>query len=108
MNPFNDINISEILPQREPFLFVDRLVHYDERETVTAFLVPVEHLLVEDGHLTAAAGKTRNQLLTEQKQIIIMIPLSPHEGGGTSQGRNSHAGFDFQQIQNEPGASGRA
>ena len=40
MNPFNDINISEILPQREPFLFVDGLVHYDERETVTAFLVP--------------------------------------------------------------------
>ena len=37
MSPFDKISISEILPQREPFLFVDCLVHYDERETVTAF-----------------------------------------------------------------------
>ena len=36
MSPFDKISISEILPQREPFLFVDCLVHYDERETVTA------------------------------------------------------------------------
>ena len=53
MSPFNDIDVKDILPQREPFLFVDRLVHYDERETVTEFTVPVEHLLVKDGYLTA-------------------------------------------------------
>ena len=53
MNPFLDITASEILPQREPFVFVDRLVHYDERETVTVFTVPAEHLLVADGYLTA-------------------------------------------------------
>ena len=54
MSPFDKISICEILPQREPFLFVDRLVHYDERETGTAFTVPADHLLVEDGHLAAA------------------------------------------------------
>ena len=53
MSPFDNISASEILPQREPFVFVDRLVHYDERETVTAFTVPAEHLLVADGYLTA-------------------------------------------------------
>ena len=53
MSPFDTISASEILPQREPFVIVDRLVHYDERETVTAFTVPVEHLLVADGYLTA-------------------------------------------------------
>ena len=53
MSPFDTISASEILPQREPFVFVDRLVHYDERETVTAFTVPAEHLLVADGYLTA-------------------------------------------------------
>ena len=53
MSPFDNISASEILPQREPFVFVDRLVHYDERETVTAFTVPEEHLLVADGYLTA-------------------------------------------------------
>jgi predicted hotdog family 3-hydroxylacyl-ACP dehydratase len=53
MSPFDEIAIGGILPQREPFLFVDRLVHWDERETVTAFTVPADHLLVEDGRLTA-------------------------------------------------------
>ena len=53
MSPFNDISVSEILPQREPFLFVDRLVHYDERETVTEFRIAADHLLVADGYLTA-------------------------------------------------------
>ena len=53
MSPFDEIAIGGILPQREPFLFVDRLVYWDERETVTAFTVPADHLLVEDGRLTA-------------------------------------------------------
>ena len=44
MSPFDEIAAREILPQREPFVFVDRLVHYDERETVTVFTVPAEHL----------------------------------------------------------------
>ena len=53
MSPFDNISASEILPQREPFVFVDRLVHYDERETVTEFRVTADHLLVADGYLTA-------------------------------------------------------
>ena len=80
MNPFNDINISEILPQREPFLFVDGLVHYDERETVTSFLVPAEHLLVEDGYLTAA-GILENMAQSSAARIgylcryILHVPV---------------------------------
>ena len=53
MSPFIDIPVSEILPQREPFVFVDRLVQYDERETVTEFTVRPDQLLVADGYLTA-------------------------------------------------------
>ena len=53
MSLFDTISAREILPQREPFVFVERLVHYDERETVTVFTVPEEHLLVADGYLTA-------------------------------------------------------
>ena len=53
MSLFEEIPAREILPQREPFVFVDRLVHYDERETVTVFTVPADHLLVADGRLTA-------------------------------------------------------
>jgi predicted hotdog family 3-hydroxylacyl-ACP dehydratase len=54
MSGFRDIAIREILPQRDPFLFVDELLHYDERETRTSYTVPAEHLLVEDGVLTAS------------------------------------------------------
>ena len=80
MSPFDKISISEILPQREPFLFVDRLVHYDERETVTAFTVPTDHLLVEDGHL-AAAGILENMAQSSAARIgylckyILHVPV---------------------------------
>ena len=80
MSPFNEINISEILPQRPPFLFVDRLEHYDERETVTSFTVPAEHLLVEDGHLTAS-GILENMAQSSAARIgylckyILHVPV---------------------------------
>jgi predicted hotdog family 3-hydroxylacyl-ACP dehydratase len=54
MSPFDEIDISEILPQRPPFLFVDRLERYDDSATVTSFTVPENHLLVENGHLSAS------------------------------------------------------
>ena len=41
MTPFKDIGIREILPQRDPFLFVDALEHYDEKETLTSFTVSI-------------------------------------------------------------------
>ena len=80
MSPFNKISICEILPQREPFLFVDRLVHYDEWETGTAFTVPADHLLVEDGHL-AAAGILENMAQSSAARIgylckyILHVPV---------------------------------
>ena len=80
MSVFNDLSVSDILPQREPFVFVDRLVHYDEQETVTAFTVPAEHLLVEDGHLTAA-GVLENMAQSSAARIgyvckfILHVPV---------------------------------
>ena len=77
MSPFDDIPVSEILPQREPFLFVDRLVQYDERETVTAFTVPAEHLLVEDGHLTAS-GILENMAQSSAARIGYLCKFILH------------------------------
>jgi predicted hotdog family 3-hydroxylacyl-ACP dehydratase len=80
MNPFDTIGIAGILPQREPFLFVDRLVRYDDRETVTAFTVPAGHLLVEDGHLTAS-GILENMAQSSAARIgylcryILHVPV---------------------------------
>lgn len=41
----------DILPQRPPFILIDRLTHYDEAVTSTRFLVPTGHLFVSDGRL---------------------------------------------------------
>lgn len=48
------IDIRNLLPQREPFIAVDRLVHYDETDVVTETLVREDCLFTEDGHFTAA------------------------------------------------------
>ena len=77
MSPFNEIAAGEILPQREPFVFVDRLVHYDERETVTAFTVPAEHLLVEDGYLTAS-GILENMAQSSAARIGYLCKFVLH------------------------------
>ena len=80
MSPFNEIEISEILLQRPPFLFVDRLERYDEVETVTSFSVPENHLLVEDGRLTAS-GILENMAQSSAARIgylckyILHVPV---------------------------------
>lgn len=37
---FEKIDILDLLPQRPPFVLIDRLVHFDEHRTVTRFTVP--------------------------------------------------------------------
>ena len=80
MSPFDQIAIGGILPQREPFLLVDRLVRYDDREAETSFTVPAEHLLVEDGHLTAS-GILENMAQSSAARIgyqckyILHVPV---------------------------------
>ncbi|MBW4870149.1 pseudouridylate synthase [Prevotella buccae] len=49
------IDIHELLPQREPFVMVDKLVYFDEKTTTTSFLVRENNLFVENGRLNACA-----------------------------------------------------
>ncbi|WP_417014761.1 pseudouridylate synthase [Alistipes sp.] len=51
---FEEIDILDLLPQRPPFVLIDRLVDFDERRTVTQFTVRENHLLCEAGRLQAA------------------------------------------------------
>ena len=51
---FEKIDILDLLPQRPPFVLIDRLVHFDEHRTVTRFTVPEGHLFCEEGCLQAA------------------------------------------------------
>ena len=49
------IDIHELLPQRKPFVMVDKLVYFDEKTTTTSFLVREDNLFVENGRLNACA-----------------------------------------------------
>ncbi len=54
MTDFEQIPVCNILPQRPPFLFVDRLLHYDEQVTRTSFRVPEDGIFVEGGRFQTA------------------------------------------------------
>lgn len=49
---FDKIDIHELLPQQEPFVMVDRLIHFDMERTVTRTEVTGSNLFVENGVFT--------------------------------------------------------
>jgi len=53
MQPF-PADILTLIPQRPPFVMVDKLEHFDHRTTITTFLVRPDNLFVHDGHLLPA------------------------------------------------------
>lgn len=46
---FLEIPIREILPQRDPFVMISHLLHYDEVVTRTRFLVTADNLFCQGG-----------------------------------------------------------
>ena len=60
-------NIQDLIPQRPPFVMIDKLLHSDEKHTITGFRVNEGNIFVENGEFrepglieniaqTAAAG----------------------------------------------------
>lgn len=49
-----EINIHDLLPQQEPFVMVDKLIHFDMEKTVTETLVVTDNIFSEDGFFTPA------------------------------------------------------
>jgi predicted hotdog family 3-hydroxylacyl-ACP dehydratase len=49
-----EFDISELLPQRDPFIMVDRLTYYDPVITKTVFKVNDDHLFCHDGIMEEA------------------------------------------------------
>ena len=45
-------DIISLIPQRPPFVMIDRLTGYDETIATTAFVVKPENIFVENGRLT--------------------------------------------------------
>ncbi len=54
MNEFEKVDVHTLLPQQEPFVMIDRLVHYDPVRTVTSFEVRADNIFVDNGHLSVA------------------------------------------------------
>ena len=54
MNGFEKIDVHTLLPQQEPFVMIDRLVHYDPVKTVTTLQVRADNIFADDGHLSVA------------------------------------------------------
>lgn len=53
MRAIEDITLKELIPQREPFVMIDRLLSCDMVAT-TEFEVREDNVFVEEGHLSAA------------------------------------------------------
>jgi 3-hydroxymyristoyl/3-hydroxydecanoyl-(acyl carrier protein) dehydratase len=54
MNEFEMINILELLPQRPPFVMVEKLLHCDLKTTRTSFRVSEENIFCDNGVLSEA------------------------------------------------------
>lgn len=48
------IDIHELLPQKEPFVMVDTLTHFDRSLTVTETKVRAENIFVDDGRFSSS------------------------------------------------------
>ena len=50
---FSDIPITALIPQRPPFVMVDRVVSFDNADAVTEFCIREDNIFLDDGHLLA-------------------------------------------------------
>ena len=55
-----DIPIRKLIPQRPPFLLVDRVLSCNQADAVTEFLVSEGHLLLDDDQTLSVAGIIEN------------------------------------------------
>ena len=51
---YSAIPITELIPQRPPFLMVDRVLANSEEDTETVFVIREDNILLDGDHLSAA------------------------------------------------------
>lgn len=47
-------NAAELIPQRPPFVMVDRLLYVDETTSRCSFTIPEDHIFVKDGYYSTS------------------------------------------------------
>ncbi|MDR2809160.1 MAG: pseudouridylate synthase [Tannerellaceae bacterium] len=50
--PYSDIDITELLPQRRPFILIDRLLDFDTERVQTCLEIREDNLFCDGGFLT--------------------------------------------------------
>ena len=53
MRAFEDIALRELIPQRPPFVMIDKMLSFDMTVTVTQLEVRADNVFCKDGRLTA-------------------------------------------------------
>lgn len=50
----SEINVLELIPQRPPFVMIDRMTQFDLTSNVTELTIREDNLFYENGHLTSS------------------------------------------------------
>jgi predicted hotdog family 3-hydroxylacyl-ACP dehydratase len=58
-----EVNILDILPQRPPFVMIDRIIYFDNLRTKTSFIIRSENIFFDNGRLNEA-GLSENMAQT--------------------------------------------
>lgn len=87
---FSNTPISHLIPQRTPFMMVDRVLRCDEVDALTEFLVREENILLENG-LLSPAGIIENmaQSCAARMGCVDMIHGEPIKLGYIGDVRNA-------------------
>ncbi len=48
-----EIPVERLIPQREPFVLVDKITRHEDDMTTSCFFIPSSHLLIENNRLSA-------------------------------------------------------
>lgn len=81
-----DFNILELLPQRPPFVMVDKLTHYDETSTRSTFTVREGNLFCTDGGRMEEAGLIENMAQTCAARMGYRSLTEPQSDGSVRVG----------------------
>ena len=75
-----DYNILDLLPQRPPFIMVDKLTYYDPIVTKTVFTVREDNLFCKDG-IMEEAGLIENIAQSCAARMGFKEKTEPHRDG---------------------------
>ena len=74
-------NIDALIPQKQPFVMIDKLIYSDEKTTRCGFTIPSDNVLVEKGEFSvpglveniAQTAAARMGYLAKQKKIPVPL-----------------------------------